>query len=75
MANGQHSKANIDLKKSILMLEQEALTTSKQMQELGAELAASRAKYAHEHKFIESLLHMVMSCHPDSSFREPPSLK
>ncbi|CAD8152543.1 unnamed protein product [Paramecium pentaurelia] len=61
MHNSQQQKSNIELQKSILKLEQDLITR--------------RSKYSHEHKFVESLLHMVISCHPENSFREQPSLK
>ncbi|CAD8057818.1 unnamed protein product [Paramecium primaurelia] len=75
MHNGQLQKINIELKKSILKLEQEVITTNKLNQDISEELQILKSKYSHEHKFIESLLQMVISCHPDNSFREQPSLK
>ncbi|CAD8067927.1 unnamed protein product [Paramecium sonneborni] len=75
MHNGQLQKINIELKKTILKLEQEVITTNKLNQDISEELQILKSKYSHEHKFIESLLHMVVSCHPDNSFREQPSLK
>ncbi|CAD8165734.1 unnamed protein product [Paramecium pentaurelia] len=75
MHNGQLQKINIELKKSILKLEQEVITTNKLHQDISEELQILKSKYSHEHKFIESLLQMVISCHPDNSFREQPSLK
>ncbi|CAD8063992.1 unnamed protein product [Paramecium sonneborni] len=75
MYNGQLQKINIELKKTILKLEQDIITTNKLNQDVSEELQILKSKYSHEHKFIESLLHMVISCHPDNSFREQPSLK
>ncbi|KAM3146416.1 hypothetical protein pb186bvf_001385 [Paramecium bursaria] len=73
MTNGIQSKTNIELKRNILQLEQDAIKIKKDSQVYEDELSNLKVAYSHEHKFIESLLHMVMSCHP--SQKELPTLK
>ncbi|CAK75474.1 unnamed protein product (macronuclear) [Paramecium tetraurelia] len=75
MHNSQQQKTNIELQKSILKLEQDLITSNQKNQDISEELQIVKSKYSNEHKFVESLLHMVISCHPEHSFREQPSLK
>ncbi|CAK75968.1 unnamed protein product (macronuclear) [Paramecium tetraurelia] len=75
MHNSQQQKTNIELQKTILKLEQDLITSNQKNQDISEELQIIKSKYSHEHKFVESLLHMVISCHPENSFREQPSLK
>ncbi|CAD8155373.1 unnamed protein product [Paramecium octaurelia] len=75
MHNSQQQKTNIELQKLILKLEQDLITSNQKNQDISEELQIVKSKYSNEHKFVESLLQMVISCHPEHSFREQPSLK